>query len=47
VIWVLFGLAIVVLALFAAWALRSFKRWGPTEGERRSFFWGRRGGGDL
>ena len=45
--WVLLGIAVAAFVAFAVWILRSFKRWGPTDDERRSFIWGRRGGGDL
>jgi hypothetical protein len=47
VTWVFLGIAIAALAALARWVLRSFRRWGPTDSERRSFFWGRRGGGDM
>jgi hypothetical protein len=45
--WVLFGVVVVVFAAIMWRILRSFRRWPPTQSERRSFIWARRGGGDM
>jgi hypothetical protein len=45
--WLYLGIGVAALAAMAWWVLRSFHRWGPTDSERHSFFWGRRGGGDM
>jgi len=45
--WFWFLVALAALA-YGAWRIvRSFKRWPATPGEGRSFFWARRGGGDM
>ena len=45
--WVVLG-GIALVCAVALWRyLRSFKKWPPTPGERRTFIWGPRGGGDM
>jgi hypothetical protein len=45
--WILLFVVIAGLAILVTWVIRSFRRWPTTDDERRSFLWGRRGGGDL